>query len=467
MTALAEDKIAASAGQDSSGSFSLKMIIGLLAVGVLSFAAFIVLSAFADDLRKPEDGGPHAESKSAVGYEALVDLLQGEGMRVRVSRGALRELKGYNQLTVLTPRNGEEFESAALYSMTGDVLIVLSKWDAWPDWDHPGWVMSDGLADPVHSEKLLKAYRINMSIGQSPGALDRVLRREGGVNADLPAGKIERLQTVSSGDIQPILTDGGGHTVLGRLLGPFRYGFYAPPPVPATPDAEQLPSDDQFDDDAADPPGPPAPFTPGGDQGRSIFILSEPDLLNTKGLHSLETAKAAVDLFRTIGADNKEVVFDMSLHGFERSRNFMKLLLEPPFLPAMLCLAFAGALMAFNSVAGRLRMRSGREIALGKETLVENSALLVSLAGRDTHMGKRYAAMTRMLAAVAAGVPARAPETQQASLLDAVSRAGEDKTKYSQLADEVSNAGTTSNMLKAANRLFRWRQEIGRERRGR
>jgi len=229
MTALADDKMAAGAGQDSSGSFSLKMIIGLLAVGVLSFAAFIVLSAFADDLRKPEDGGPHAESKSAIGYEALVRLLQGEGMRVRVSRGALRELKGYNQLTMLTPRNGKEFESAALYSMTGDVLIVLSKWDAWPDWDHPGWVMSDGLADPARSEKLLQAYQINMSIGQSPGAMDRVLKRDGLLSADLSAGRIERLQTVSSGDIQPILTDGSGHTVLGRLLGPFRYGYYAPP----------------------------------------------------------------------------------------------------------------------------------------------------------------------------------------------------------------------------------------------
>src|SRR5690349_9237876 len=165
MTALAEEKAGAGAGQDSTGSFSLKVIIGVLVVGVLSFAAFIVLSAFADDLRKPEDGGPHAESKSAVGYQALVDLLQGEGMRVRVSRGALRELKGYNQLTVLTPRNGTELENASLYATTGDVLIVLSKWEAWADWDHPGWVMSEGLADPVYSEKLLKTYRINMAIG--------------------------------------------------------------------------------------------------------------------------------------------------------------------------------------------------------------------------------------------------------------------------------------------------------------
>jgi hypothetical protein len=457
MTALAEEKTGAGSGQDSSGSFSVKVIIGLLAVGVLSFAAFIVLSAFADDLRKPEDGGPHAESKSAVGYEALVSLLQGEGMRVRVSRGALREQRGYNQLTVLSPQVGTQFPTATLYATSGDVLIILPKWDAWPDWDHPGWVMSPGLANPVYSEKLLDAYRINMAIGHAPGAANMVLKREGGVGTDVSAGRIERLQTVSSGDIQPILTDGGGHTVLGRLLGPFRFGYYAPPPVPFSPD----------DDEPAIEPIPELPPFETGSEGRTIFIMAEPDLLNTRGLHSLETAKAAVNLFRTIGAENREIVFDMTLHGMERSRNFMKLMLEPPFLPAVLCMAFAAVLMMLNSIAGRLRARSGREIALGKETLVENSALLVSLAGRDVHMGKRYAAMTRALAALAAGVPARAPEAQQVTMLDAASRAGEDKTKYSQLADEVTKAATTTNMLKAANRLFRWRQEIGRERRGR
>jgi hypothetical protein len=458
MTALAEEKAGAGAGQDSTGSFSLKVIIGVLVVGVLSFAAFIVLSAFADDLRKPEDGGPHAESKSAIGYAGLVDLLKGEGMRVRVSRGALRELRGYNQLVVLTPRSGTQFEASSLYVTSGDVLIVLPKWQTLIDWDHPGWVMSGGLENPVYSEKLLDRYSIRMAIGAAPGARDVTLKREGGVGVDVSTGVIERLQTVSSADIQPILTDGSGHTVLGRLLGPFGYG-YVPPPVPASPD------DDSFDDDDPDEqPMPVAPYT-ANTQGRNIFILAEPDLVNTKGLRSLETAKGAVNLFHVIGAENKEIVFDMSLHGFERSRNFMKLLLEPPFLPAVLCLAFAGLMMALNSIAGRLRVRSAREIALGKETLVENSALLVSLAGRDAHMGKRYATMTRMLAALAAGVPARAPEAQQAAMLDAATRGGEDRAKYSELADEVSKATTTSNMLKAANRLFRWRQEIGREHR--
>jgi hypothetical protein len=157
----------------------------------------------------------------------------------------------------------------------------------------------------------------------------------------------------------------------------------------------------------------------------------------------------------------------MTLHGMNRSRNFMKLLLEPPFLPAVLCLAFAGALMAMNAVAGRLRMRSGREIALGKSTLVENSALLVSMVGRDARMGRRYAAMTRALAAAAVGVPARSSEAQQTAMLDAANRGAAGEAKFSDLAAQVASAGTRTALATAANRLFRWRQEIGREHRRR
>jgi hypothetical protein len=153
----------------------------------------------------------------------------------------------------------------------------------------------------------------------------------------------------------------------------------------------------------------------------------------------------------------------MTLHGMERSRNFMKLLLEPPFLPAVLCLAFAGALMAINAIAGQMRIRSGREIALGKTTLVENSALLVSMIGREAHMGKRYVAMTRALAAAAAGVPARSSEAQQTAMLDSANRSRAGDARFSDLAAEVAAAETPSTLAGAASKLFRWRQEIGRE----
>jgi hypothetical protein len=222
-----------------------------------------------------------------------------------------------------------------------------------------------------------------------------------------------------------------------------------------SPDAEEFdgsaPAEDWEDDE---------------DYGPRVYVLSEPDLLNTKGLASAMTAEAGLQIFETVSPDKQPVIFDMTLHGMERSRNFMKLLLEPPFLPAILCLAFAGGLMAANAVAGRLRIRSGREIALGKTTLVENSALLLSMTGRDARMGRRYAAMTRLLGALAAGVPLRSTEAQQVAMLDAANR-GATGPKFSELAADIAKAATPAALVTAANKLFRWRQEIGREHRRR
>jgi hypothetical protein len=464
MTGLAEEKIAASAGQDSTRAFSIQIVIGLVVVSIVSFAAFIVLSAFADDLRQPEDGGPHALSKSAIGFAGMVDLLQSEGWRVRVSRGSLRELKGVDQLTILSPVWRGDLDEGVLYRTWGDILVVLPKWDVQRDWNHPGWVIGDGgLESEV--EKMLDKEGLTLTVGNAPGVKDVVLKHKYGAAADIPAGRIERLQTLSSADIEPVLTDENGHTVLGRISR--QYADYEAPTAPDDPDAISDPDrDEPAPPHEASHESLPHKFQSYGQ--RDIFVLAEPDLLNTKGLASAITARAGIEALRTISeGDDTEIVFDLTLHGMERSRNFLKLLLQPPFLPAVLCLAFAGALMAVYAVAGRMRVRSGREIALGKTMLVENSALLLSLAGRDSRMGKRYVQMTRALAAAAAGVPSRSSEAQQVAMLDAVGRGEKTGAAYSQLADELAKSTSSSTMLQAANRLFRWRQEIGREHRRR
>ncbi len=438
MTPPETDAAKPGAGQDSSQAFSLQVIIGLVIVGVITFAAFIVLSAFADDLREPENGGPHALSKSAIGFSAFTDLLQQEGRRVRISRGSLSELRGSDQLTILTPDVYTDLSEGQLYRPWGDVLVVLPKWDAWADFEHPGWVHSDGLEQASQIEHIVAGSPVSVTLGHAPGARDVTLLHKGGASADIRGGRIARLQTMVGASLVPILTDENGHAVLSRLKS------YS----------------EDTDEDLETP-------IPAPEEGRQVFVLSDPDFLNTRGLHSIDTARAGLEIINMLASEDEEIVFDMTLHGMERPRSFLKLLLQPPFLPAVLCLAFAGGLMAVYAAAGRMRVRSGREIALGKATLVENSALLVSLAGRDARMGARYVAMTRALASTAAGVPSRSTEKQRTMMLDAVGRGDRSEPAFSALAADVSEAKTPSIMLKAANRLFRWRQEIGREHRRR
>lgn len=82
-------------------------------------------------------------------------------------------------------------------------------------------------------------------------------------------------------------------------------------------------------------------------------------------------------------------------------------------------------------------------------------------------MGERYVAMIRRQAAHAVGVPAGASETQQAAMLDTISRGSIDEPRFSELASDVSKASKLTVMLKAMNRLYKWKQELGRERRRR
>jgi hypothetical protein len=199
------------------------------------------------------------------------------------------------------------------------------------------------------------------------------------------------------------------------------------------------------------------------------YVLADPDLLNTQGLASLATARTGIGMFDWLTDGSTPIVFDMTLHGVERTRNILQLLLMPPFVAGVLCLVFAGLLIGITAFAGNLRTRSGREIPLGHSTLVDSSARLISLAGRSNSIGMRYVAMIRRQSARIVGAPAGASEAQQAAILDNMgrARAGAAEPTFSQLSSDVAKAKNPPALLRAINRLYTWKQELGRERKRR
>src|SRR5262245_54696153 len=102
------------------GAFSLQVMLGLVVVGFVSFAALIVLSAFADDLRRPEESGEHAQSKSAVGFAGMVQLLQQNGHTVRMARGPISQGSQSDELAVMTPPLGGVVNWERIYDTPGD-----------------------------------------------------------------------------------------------------------------------------------------------------------------------------------------------------------------------------------------------------------------------------------------------------------------------------------------------------------
>ncbi len=415
------------------GAFSARVVVVMVAVAVTAFIAFLVLSAFANDLRKPAPGDPHAESKSAVGFAGLVALARMEGRTVTLHRGELSEYADSDVTVVLTPKLGAELPWQGFGDAWVDKLVVLPKWLTAPDDKAPGWVTRVGLAPTDSIAHIFSEWPFEITVTQDQSGGPLTLK-EGEINGEFEAsdaGQIDRLQTISGEHILPVLVDDKGRIVLGRVQ-------------------VEMSTDDV---DAI---------------SGNFWILAEPDLLNTHGLASEQTARAGLALIDRIASHETPLVFDLSLHGLARSRNLLRLLFLPPFLPAVLCLCLAGGLMALRgALGGGVKRPSARELAMGKTVLIENSALLFSLTGRDVRMGSRYAELTRSLALAALGVRPGVGEARSSEALDAATRKTPSAPSYSSLLSESGAAKTPNGLLRAARRLYEWKQELVRESRRR
>lgn len=407
----------AAATPKSSGPFTAAAVTVMLLVGMAATLAFLGMSAVAPDLRNANDGGAHALSRSAVGFAGIARLLRETGAPVLVNRGEPRRTNNQG-LLVLTPTFGTKLQDIRAFNHGGPILLVLPKWQVFPDPRRPGWVLRGGLASP---EPLLRTLKLDpgAKIGQVQGTRPLVLGGDAvfGPGTRLDFGPVESEQALTGGDAEPALADQAGRPVLARA---------------------------QVKD-------------------LDLYLLSDPDLLNNRGLASLQTASSAVALLDKLRADGP-VTFDVTLNGFQRSRNLLKTLLTPPFLAATLCGLAAALLMGLHAAVrfGPVRA-SGRAIALGKHALVDNSAALIRLAKRQPRMGARYAALTRAQAARAMGVQRDLPPEALDTVLDRRTPTGQ--PPFTALAAEARAAKTDAELMQSSERLYRWRLEMTRERR--
>jgi hypothetical protein len=397
------------------GVFSPRTVIALLVAGVFAFSALMVLSAYAPDLRSGSDGGPHALSRSAIGFAGVVRLLKAVDEPVVVSRDA-HARTATTSLLVLTPDVTSDTD--ALFDMTteGPTLVVLPKWMSGPDPANPGWAVNMGALPPDAVAKLLEkrfgAIRISRDQATAPVQLK-------GLPGDpVMTGPVVQLQTLSGGDgLFPVIQDARGRTLLARS------------------------------------------------RDSRAFILADPDLLNTHGLKDLATARAGVGLIDALRRGDGPVVFDVSLNGFRRSKNLLKLAFQPPFLGATLCLAAAALLMALQALTrfGPPR-RSDRAIALGKRALADNSAALIRLARREPRMAVRYLDLTRAAVAKALGA-GRLGESELTGLLDRQAERAGAQHRLGALAAEAAAVQDRAGLMRLAHSLYQWRTEMISERR--
>jgi hypothetical protein len=392
--------------------FRGRTVLIMIAVGVLAFAGLAVLSVYAPSLRSGNDGGGHSLSKSAVGFAGAVKLFRGLGDPVIVSRGDTPGI-ARSGLMIITPTPAHDARAIRSVVFEGRRLVVMPKWIYAPNPTRPGWVLK-GEALPLsdlEKKGVLDAYARTAALQRHSGVTRPTLRFADG--RTMTAGPVDRFQTLQADGLVALVSDDRGDVILART------------------------------------------------RDRKVYILSDPDLLNTMGLKSLETARAAdamVDLVRPAGP----LIFDVSLHGFKRSRSLLALALEPPFLGGTLC-AVAAALLA--GIAAAIRFgpvrRARPPYAMGKGALVENTAGLIRMARREHRMAEGYARLCRDLAARAVGAPRQLEPAQLDAFLDRLS-AQRGAPLFTDLMTAARQAGSLPDLIAVARNLYDWRLEMTR-----
>jgi hypothetical protein len=389
---------------------TLALVIG---VGVVAFCAFLVLGAYAPDLHSGDNGRPHALSKSAVGFAGIVEAVKLSGAPTLINRGPLPRT-AHTGLLVTTPEVGEE-KAAADIAFGGPVLVVLSKWETVPDIAHRGWVKKIEVIDDRWTPGFVKGAEVARRKGVTRPVLHGLIDPFA-AGATLNEGPIDAFQTLKAPGWIPVLTDETGATVLAR------------------------------------------------DPKRPVFVLSDPDLLNTQGLKDLDTLSSALAILDALRLDDGPMMFDVTLNGLGKTRSVLRLLFDPPFLTVTLSLAAAALLAAWQAMIrfGALR-RGGRAIAFGKTALVDNTAALINLAQREPRMGAPYAALTAEIAAKAVGAPRDLTGEALVRFLDrlGVQRGAVDT--FTALETQARITQDPTRMAAIARRLYQWRLAMTRE----
>ncbi len=404
----------------TASPFNPRVVIGMIVAGILAFGALLLLLAFGSNIGAARDGRGHALSVSAVGYKALFTLVGSVG-DARMIRSADDLATEDLVVVAIEPQTRPEAVAEMIEARSSrPTLFILPKWMTAPDPDRGGWVRAvfagagNDAAQSLGGGIVMEGGPTNGSprIATGTDILD-------GLQVPIPASP-QRVSGKALTTLVPIGFDG---SIVARI----------------------------------------------GDQPH--YVVADPDLLNNQGLDDPATARAAlalIDALNPTGA--RGVGFDLTLNGLGDTGNpsLLRLAFEPPFLAMTLAL-LAAALLA--GIHGAYRFGpvapARRTIAFGKAALVENSAGLIRLAGREARLGPAYADVVRHEAARALNAPPALQGSELDAYLDRLSRAAMprgdgDRRAFSELAGELAGASDRHRLMTAARALARWKRQVAR-----
>lgn len=391
--------------------FNPRLVIGLVAAGIVGFAAMLLLMAYGSNPGSRSDGRAHALSSAATGFRGLVTLA-GRFHDTRYVRDVDDE--GDDLLVVTVEEQTADSEVERLLGRRANLptLLILPKWATLPDPSRRGWVNALAPGTGESAEGMLGK---DSDIGIVPPATTLPARAQGeDFLADLAPPIPRSPQVIGGPDLMPLVTVPGGSALLAQI----------------------------------------------GDQPH--YVLADPDLLNNHGLRDPERARFALVLIDRLNEGGESIAFDLTMNGFGRgggSGSVLRMAFEPPFLALTLALAVAALLAGLHGAFrfGPARAE-GRAVAFGKAALVENSAGLIRLANREAGLGALYADVVRNDAARITAAPHWLQGEALDRYLDRLSRPGE--PRFGELAARLAQARDRHGLMAAARALAQWKRGI-------
>ncbi len=405
------------ARRDSQPLFSWKAALLAVLIGVISFSALIVLSAFAPDLEDKDIAGPHAYSKSALGYNFAVELLERTGFNVDISRdpAILTDPDAYG-LLVVTPANSRDLEELKEVELDryDPILVVLPKrWGrvSFQNRKHQARVGELSLQSVT---ELLQPFDDALGMRRINAVED--VRFEGETRS---ARFTDRTQLITSGPVRPIISVEEG-TIFGHL------------------------------------------------EGTRIYILADPELMNTHGLSSLDNTTLMLDMFDLMlreGSDFTDtdllLVFDTTLHGFERTRNLLRLLFEPPLLGATLFAFAAAGLLGWAAFVRFGKSPSPEPMfQTGRLTLIDSTAGLFAQTDREALLADEYEDLAERLAASELGYPDDLTRAQRQHVLAQAEGRQDKSSGQSSKRPSASTVKTPGQLVSFAQKYQKWKKDI-------
>jgi len=407
-------------GRRASG-FKFGTVLAMVVFGFLAFLALLYFIGAGETGRRSNDGGSHAASNGLNGFAGLAQLLEAEGMDVRISRSP-SAYETYDLLVLTPPASTDPADLSEILEKRqylGPTIVILPKWyaarfpDTLPDELEgkvkDGWVQLMSAYAPNWTAKLNQPYAFDSASHEAKG---KPLGWTGqGLSGVLPSKN--SLATVPA-DGQTVLVedDEGGALVL-DIIGEEDSEFY--------------------------------------EEAQNIIFIVEPDLANNYGLADPVRAALALELVKYAAYhESTAVTFDVTLNGLGGATNLLTLAFRPPFLAATLCLILALFIIGWRAFRRfGPAIAEGPPIAFGKRRLVANGAGLILRAKRLGLLAEPYIALTERRLKDRLGIS----RGGSVSLDTALAVRLPDTAAFSERAEALRTARRPADILSAAKAL--------------